>query len=356
MKSKTGYFMIVFLAFVLYLWTNVAATFYALLFLIAFAILMWVGNLIAVRSVRVEVSVTGGSEQSTERVYRLQVLAKNAGVLPVFRLIVRGSLFNCLTDSKMEYTREISLAPFGEKQLEIPFESTFCGRIEGEIKEVVVSDFLGIFRRKVSGNRLAVCYAYPIGAETGEYDIDLSAPDEHNIQNRYLNRKGNDITEILDIRDYQKGDSIKTIHWKLSKKMGRKVVRELDTPANQEIILLTALSEQQLENPEMKDRLVETASSISTALLEEEKFYDAVVFERDGGASHKYSVEEVYTRDLYERTMLDGDVNFRQQAVEGYIRSHNVLNKYAFVILITDRELAGWFAENANVRQVFVMA
>lgn len=354
MKGKLGFLVIVFLAFGLYLWTNVAATFYVFLFLVAFAVIMWGFNLLAAQGVSVEVSVAGGWENSSDRAYRLQVVAKNKSFLPVFRVIITGTLFNCLTDSGLHYTREISLGPRGNKQFDIPFESTFCGRIEGEIKEIVISDFLGIFKQRIPGSRLAVCYAYPVGTESEEYDIDLSAPDEHNIQSRYLNRKGNDITEILDIRDYQKGDSIKTIHWKLSKKLGRKVVRELDTPANQEIILLTALSENHIDEPVLRDRLVETASSISTALLEEEKFYDAVVFERDGGASHKYSVEEIYTRDLYERTMLDGDVNFRQQAVEGYIRSHNVLNKYAFVVLITDKELAGWFAESANVRQVFV--
>ena len=351
MRGKLGYLVIVFLTFGLYLWTNVAATFFLFLFLVVFAGFMWICNWYVAGKIVVELTVDG---EIADRAYGLHIQTENRAYLPVFRLIIKGQLLNCLTDSLMPFSREISVAPRGKKHFTVSFESSFCGRLEGEIRELVVSDFLGIFQSKIPGNQLTVCYAYPHEIQKEEYEVDLSAPDEHNIQNRYLNRKGNDITEILDIRDYQKGDSIKTIHWKLSKKLGRKVVRELDTPANQEIILFMALSEQNRDNPVFRDRIVELASSISSDLLEEEKFYDAVVFDRERGISHKYSVEEIYTRDLYEHTMLDGDVNFKQSEVEGYIRSHNVLRRYAFVILITDLDLAGWFSESGNVRQIFV--
>ena len=32
------------------------------------------------------------------------------------------------------------------------------------------------------------------------------------------NRKGNDLSEIFDIREYVPGDDIRSIHWKLSSK------------------------------------------------------------------------------------------------------------------------------------------
>lgn len=356
MRGKIGYACITLLAFGLFVWTNAAVTFYLFAGLVLFALIMWCANLYLVGKVSAALTVTERSSDVEGTVFEIHLKVVNRAFLPAFRVLVQGTVWNCLTDQGEEFVQEVSVAPRGEKELVLALESLFCGRVEVELQRLVVSDFVGVFQRKVKEQLVAAGYAYPEKAMTEEYEIDLSAPDVQNIQNRYLRRKGNDITEILDIRDYQKGDSIKTIHWKLSKKLGRKVVRELDTPANQEVILFLALSEQNGRDPEYRSHIVETASSIASDLLEEEKFFDSVIFEKDGAAYRKYNVEEIYTRDLYERRMLDGNISFRSADVDGYIRNHNVLHKYAFVIVVTDRELAGLYAEYANVRQVLVTA
>ena len=197
---------------------------------------------------------------------------------------------------------------------------------------------------------------YPDGADESEYHLEEMTPAAQNMENRYLRRKGNDITEILDLRDYQKGDSIKTIHWKLSKKMGHKIVRELDTPANQETIVLFALSDRNIDKPWYRDSLVKMISQVSKNLLENDRFFDSVVFEKKGLSHMTFSVEEGCTRERYERTILDGNISFMQSFVDDYLTHHNVLHKYSHIILITDDEITDWCMENANVRQIMVSA
>ena len=69
-----------------------------------------------------------------------------------------------------------------------------------------------------------------------------------------------------------------------------------------------------------------------------------------------FSVEEVCTRERYERTILDGNISFMQSFVDDYLMYHNVLHKYSHIILITDDEITDWCMENANVRQIMVSA
>ncbi|MFR5972052.1 MAG: DUF58 domain-containing protein [Clostridium sp.] len=269
---------------------------------------------------------------------------------------MKGTIANCLTDSSFCFNQELSVAPKQEKKVEFAVESFYCGRIEVETDEFIVRDFFGIFGCLVKNHEVLVYYVYPDGADEGEYHLEEMTPAAQNMENRYLRRKGNDITEILDLRDYQKGDSIKTIHWKLSKKMGHKIVRELDTPANQETIVLFALSDRNIDKPWYRDSLVKMISQVSKNLLENDQFFDSVVFEKKGLSHMTFSVEEGCTRERYERTILDGNISFMQSFVDDYLMHHNVLHKYSHIILITDDEITDWCMENANVRQIMVSA
>lgn len=62
--------------------------------------------------------------------------------------------------------------------------------------------------------------------------------------------------------------------------MGHKIVRELDTPANQETIVLFALSDRNIDKPWYRDSLVKMISQVSKNLLENDQFFDSVVFEK----------------------------------------------------------------------------
>ena len=55
-------------------------------------------------------------------------------------------------------------------------------------------------------------------------------------------RKGNDKTEIFDLRDYEKGDDRRSIHWKLSSKLNKTVVREFSRPNNYKTMILCDLA------------------------------------------------------------------------------------------------------------------
>lgn len=352
MRAKIGYMAILVLMGFLYLWTNVAVTFYLFFGLLLFAILSFLLNGYAARHLTMHLQV----KQDLNQVSTILICVKNTGIIPCFRVSMKGTIANCLTDSSFCFNQELSVAPKQEKKVEFAVESFYCGRIEVETEEFIVRDFFGIFGCLVKNHEVLVYYVYPDGADEGEYHLEEMTPAAQNMENRYLRRKGNDITEILDLRDYQKGDSIKTIHWKLSKKMGHKIVRELDTPANQETIVLFALSDRNIDKPWYRDSLVKMISQVSKNLLENDQFFDSVVFEKKGLSHMTFSVEEGCTRERYERTILDGNISFMQSFVDDYLMHHNVLHKYSHIILITDDEITDWCMENANVRQIMVSA
>jgi len=55
------------------------------------------------------------------------------------------------------------------------------------------------------------------------------------------NRKGTDYSEIFDLRDYRSGDDVRAIHWKLSGKLDRLVVKEASDPTRYQVVLMPDL-------------------------------------------------------------------------------------------------------------------
>jgi hypothetical protein len=249
----------------------------------------------------------------------------------------------------------MGVAPKGTSNRQFLVESLYCGRIDGEIEQAQGFDFLGFTSRTIRSRSRGGCYAYPREDDREGWEPEHYSRDELRQEERYTHTKGNDITEILNIREYQKGDNIKTIHWKLSKKLGYKVVKELDMPASQDVILLMALSHEQAAQERLRHLVAQTVLNISQELLQEQIFYDAVLI-RDKGASHSlYTIQEQKTRDWYEQLLLDGNMEWEQDYVEQYITYHHVLGKYARVILVTDEALDGWYQGHDQVIQICVL-
>ena len=60
------------------------------------------------------------------------------------------------------------------------------------------------------------------------------------------NRKGNDLSEIFDIREYVPGDDIRSIHWKLSSKTDTLILKEASDPSHYNVVILPDFGRKQL--------------------------------------------------------------------------------------------------------------
>lgn len=75
-------------------------------------------------------------------------------------------------------------------------------------------------------------------------------------------RKGQDVSEVSGLRAYMDGDSLGSIHWKLSGKMDELIVRELGYPSNYHTIILC-----DLEKPESEEDALNQKNNTALALM-----------------------------------------------------------------------------------------
>ena len=128
---------------------------------------------------------------------------------------------------KAEYTWNIPLYARGVRQLELPIRFQRSGKMIISIKEIRISGILGILTTKQKSDGQGMFYVYPAmlerSMEVGEYE-GLKEEDKTGRQEGIM--QGNHFSEVSGIREYIQGDSIRDIHWKLSAKKEKLMVKE----------------------------------------------------------------------------------------------------------------------------------
>lgn len=259
MKRRLIWIAAILSAAILYLFENNAAT---LALLACTLILPAVGSLpLAGAGISAEL-VLDKPQEKCQSVGGKLVVA-NRSVLPKPRLRITLVCRNIRTGEEALTTADMSLLPKQTRQIPLSFSCPHCGKIELTASEITLGDLFGLFSRAVKQQPKCAVTIPPrlfapvvtLKSAAASLDSDLYFPD----------RAGNDAGEPYDIREYVPGDAVRRIHWKLSEKSGKLLVRELAMPISNDVALLFDPFKEQ--DASQADALTEVFASVSFALL-----------------------------------------------------------------------------------------
>jgi len=135
----------------------------------------------------------------------------------------------------LEDTIYFSVEPKRTKSVQPPLQMEHCGRVDLGIRRIAVCDMLGLFRLPVpKGNAGPVSGSVYVLPELQSRSIQTEEAADLGLDSATYSTKkpGNDPSEIFQLRDYREGDARHSVHWKLSSRMGRLIVREFGLPLN----------------------------------------------------------------------------------------------------------------------------
>lgn len=223
------------------------------------------------------------------------------------------------SEAKKHRTGEISFLAAGtaegakRTERECCFSSEYCGRLGIRLGYLRIYDFFGIFfwRKKLEGKKaVGILPQYDlmpleITRRTREF---LADAEEHSVEKR-----GDDPSEIYQIREYHPRDSIHDIHWKLTAKEGELMVKEHGFPLGCVVLIWLDFSQKGATVAGF-DRMVECAASLSMTLAEEKCIHMAAWIEEKNARVEKVKVgsteaaDELAWRLLYMEPYRDQDM------------------------------------------------
>ena len=218
---------------------------------LALPVLSWLAVLLCRRKLRAELSCPASAEKGRPAAVRLTLRRPRA--LPVGRVRFPLAAENTVTGETACMT-----LPEGESAV----SGRLCGCLTLRITGVTVWDAFSLLPVpapcRARGQLCVMPDTFPLDME----DFQALRPRrEGSVYDP--GRRGTDRTETFQVRDYAPGDSLRQVHWKLSGKTGRLVVRDPARPVDHR---LTVLVLRQTAPPPLADALMEAAASLCQAL------------------------------------------------------------------------------------------
>jgi hypothetical protein len=204
-----------------------------------------------------------------------------------------------------QYTKEtrdvflnVSLPPKGKTENAFTLECARCGKLTVSLLNARLYDFWGVFpvRRcmAVSDGCLVTPLTFPV--EIGAPTAGARANDAESYSDV---KAGYDYAEIFQIREYAEGDLPKQIHWKLTQKYDRLIVKDPALPERKTLLVFwdkTAAPEG--VSLEEADALAEAVVSVCAALSAKGDAYDVAWNDPRSGLCETRAVRS--ETELYE--------------------------------------------------------
>lgn len=202
-----------------------------------FACVLWIPTVLVLLSLpsmlRLRVSLEAPATLARNEEGRLTIRFENRSLLPLRRVSVWLEVENRFTgEVKKDRFHYVGLVT---SRGELPLPTDFCGQLQCRLTRVECRDLLGLIalRRKCPPQVITTVLPQAIGPAVPP-DLDAVLDTAVQLKPKY----GGGYSEEHDLREYRPGDTVNSIHWKLSSKTDEVIVREPLVSANQDVFLV----------------------------------------------------------------------------------------------------------------------
>lgn len=222
-------------ALLIYIISNRSEALAILLCLIIVPLFSLVIESVSLKGIHVDCHIKPSCHVKQQVPLEIQIKKNNRG--PLGRIQLKILMENTMYGEVKKQTVILCSSERKETRFRHMIQMDHCGSVKITVVHVKCYDLLGIFCWTKPGHPQQEVLVYP--AEL-KLNTQLVRRPETIISGELYdqNRKGQDVSEVSGLRDYEEGDSLGSIHWKLSSKLDNLVVREFGYPSNYNILIL----------------------------------------------------------------------------------------------------------------------
>ncbi len=259
-----------------------------------------------VRKLSVRVSVPYDSVKKGE-IMNVQFTVINPSVLMSLDVGINTVIENMFHSKKFENMISLPARIRGEFSADLPLVPTLSGILRIYIKDIQVLDIMGFFSlvKKVDITKEVIVMP------DGSVDAPESVSDvSHGMtESEESVKRGNDFSDVNDVREYIPGDRLMSIHWKLSAKKDELMVKDRVSMSDQQLVVVLELAG--------NDEEVESCVSLAYALAKKyvkDRLYVKLMWWSEGQFEFKEkqliseeNVDEAFAEMFYDKIYSDYD-------------------------------------------------
>ena len=173
----------------------------------------------------VNIRITGNSGNTgvgEKNLWRIEL--KNESIFTSLNCEVKGKIKNTFMGTEKPLVIDMPISSKGTEYFDMDMSSEFCGRLLVSIESFSYRDLCGFISVTVNVASESAAFVMPSYTVTDRDDMDTFRTGV--TESVSTAGKGNDFSEITDMREYIPGDRLKDIHWKLSAKKQKLMVKE----------------------------------------------------------------------------------------------------------------------------------
>lgn len=260
-------------------------------------------------------SVKVGADQQIP----IRVVINNPTIFPAISGILIFSIKHNYYGEESMKKMEVPISINGDSRYILPIASKYCGCVKIQLKQIKIRDFLGFLELKKDLDKECDGYVFPYleDADTKIMDNSLVIKESPITYERSYENE-----EEWELREYQPGEKLQLVHWKLYGKTGELFIKQFKNSRLEDKKLLFELYDD--KNGSLDVMLSYVFSICNSLLRNNEAFYlcwfsmaDQRIKERkiEGEVDLEAAFIEVYYENSYEE-MLFQDSQFMEE--QGY--------------------------------------
>jgi len=268
-RRAAAWGLLLLFAVILYLFSNETVTLALLVSLIialpvSFLLLRYTAG-------NVGLSISESSPSEEKNIFT--VTLTNKGLLPVASVDLELRCTNLRVGDSDVCSIRRSLMPRGKSEFPVEVKPSHAGRYELSAASAVVTDPLGIWRRPLKSVEKRYVTVLPEIFGISIIPAGVSAMPEADTQSQKT--KGAVVGDMIGIREYVAGDPVRNIHWKLSEKTDKMLVKEMGDPVTDQYLLLMDSAADIAQDPAALDAVASVFTSLIRAMREDDMIISA---------------------------------------------------------------------------------
>lgn len=261
--------------YILYLWDFALVL---LIVMIALPIIMFITTIITQKMINVEFAVKD-KNVSKNISFPVQLVVNNRSIFPIGKAEAHIEYYNVFSDEISSFELYLPIQARNSQRVTFQLSSKFCGIVRIRCSYLHIYDPLRIFKFKAGKSISTEIIISPEGHEIdGLVHYTDRVNEESDVFSEY--KAGDDPSEVFDLREYNQGDKLNRIHWKLSSKKDEFIVKEYSLPIDVPCSILVDLKcyKGGSLNLPVYDTIIETFLSLSQFLLDNERAHSIIYY------------------------------------------------------------------------------